>query len=68
MLLDDGTTVNANNLPVWECLPYNAHGLFVQIGLIVGRHQYGTVHHKIVGVGRRQTVSIVIDRTGETTR
>ena len=64
VLADDGPTVDAYNLTVRERLPDGVKGLAVKFGLGVGRYQYGTVDHQIVGIGSRQTVVAVVDRTG----
>ena len=65
VLADDGPTVDAYNLTVRERLPDGVKGLAVKFGLGVGRYQYGTVDHQIVGIGSRQTVVAIVDRTGQ---
>ena len=58
VLTDDGTTVNAHNLPVRIGLADDAHGLCIEIGLGIGGHQYGTIDDQIVGVGGRKPVCL----------
>ena len=53
VLADDGLAVDADDFPVWECLSDDAHRLCVEVGLVVGRHQYRSVDDQIVGVGSR---------------
>ena len=65
VLADDGPTVDAYNLAVRERLPDGVKGLAVKFGLGVGRYQYGTVDHQIVGIGCWQTIVAIIDRMGQ---
>ncbi len=62
VLFDDGTAVDAYDFSVREGLLDGAHSLCVEVGLGVGGHEYGTVHHKIVGIGGRQAVAMLIIR------
>ena len=64
VLLDDGTTVDADDLAIGIGLADDTHGLGIKVGLSVGGHEDGTIDDQIVGVGGWQTVAIVIDRTG----
>ena len=56
-MLDDGTTVDAYDLPVRKRLSDDAHRLCVKVGLVVGRYQYRTVDDQIVGIGGRQAIA-----------
>ena len=44
MLLDDGTTIDANDLAVGESLLDDVHSLLVKVGLVVGGYEDGTIH------------------------
>jgi hypothetical protein len=79
VLLDDGTTVDADDLAIGIGLADDTHGLGIKVGLSVGGHEDGTIDDQIVGVGGGQTVTVsdgiadhttfghgrIIDRTGE---
>ena len=57
MLFDDGSAVDAHDLPVWESLANDAHRLCVEVGLRIGRHEDGTIDDEVVGIGGRQSVT-----------
>ena len=57
MLADDRTAVDAHNLAVRERLANGMKCLCVEVGLSVGRHQYGTIDNQIVSVGGRQPLT-----------
>ena len=56
MLSNDSLTVDTHYLTVGKSLADDAHRLLVEVGLSVGRHQHGSVHHQIVGIGSRQSI------------
>ena len=56
VLADDGAAVDAHNLAVGEGLSDGLQGFGVEVGLVVGGNQYGTIDDQIVGVGGRKTV------------
>ena len=60
MLLDNTSTINTNHFPTLESLAYQAQSLSIQIGLVICGHQYGTIHHKEVGMGSWQSFDILI--------
>ena len=55
VLLDDGTTGDADDLAVGVGLTDDAHGLGIEVGLGVCRHKNGTIYDQIVGVGGGET-------------
>ena len=79
VLLDDGTTVDADDLAVGIGLANDTEGLGVEVGLGIGGHQDGAIDDQVVGVGGGETVTVsdgiadqttfghgrIIDRTGE---
>ena len=65
VLTDDRTAVDAHDFAVRVGQSYHAHGLLVEVGLVVGRHQHGTVDDQIVGIGGRQSVAVVVDGAGQ---
>ena len=79
VLLDDGTTVDADDLAVGIGLANDTEGLGIEVGLGIGGHQDGTIDDQVVGVGGGETVTVsdgiadqttfghgrIIDRTGE---
>ena len=65
VLLDDGTTVDADDFAVGIGLANDTEGLGVEVGLGIGGHQDGAIDDQVVGVGGGEAVATVIDRTGE---
>ena len=79
VLLDDGTTVDADDLAVGIGLANDTEGLGVEVGLGIGGHQDGAIDDQVVGVGGGKAVTVsdgiadyttfghgrIIDRTGE---
>lgn len=57
VLLDDGTAVDAYDLPIWESLANRAHRLLVEVGLVIGGNQYRSVDDEVVGIGGRQSLT-----------
>jgi len=53
MLFDERTAVDAHDFPVWEGLADDAKSLGVEVGLVVGGTEYGTVDDKEIGIGGR---------------
>jgi hypothetical protein len=51
VLLDDGTTVDADDLAVWIGLANDTQGLSVEVGLGIGGHKDGAIDDQVVGVG-----------------
>jgi hypothetical protein len=51
VLLDDGTTVDADDLAVWVGLANDTQGFGVEVGLGIGGHKDGTIDDQVVGVG-----------------
>ena len=62
MLLDDTSTVDANDFSAREGFPNQAQGFCIQIRLVVGRTKHRPVDHEEVGVGGRQPFSVKKDR------
>ena len=79
VLLDDGTTVDADDFAVGIGLANDTEGLGVEVGLGIGGHQDGAIDDQVVGVGGGKAVTVsdgiadyttfghgrIIDRTGE---
>lgn len=79
VLLDDGTTVDADDFAVGIGLANDTEGLGVEVGLGIGGHQDGAIDDQVVGIGGGETVTVsdgiadhttfghgrIIDRTGE---
>ena len=79
VLLDNGTTVDADNLTVGIGLTDDAEGLGIEVGLSIGGHQDSAIDDQIVGIGGGKAVTVsdgiadyttfgngrIIDRTGE---
>ena len=51
MLADDGAAVDGHDVASGEGLADDAQGLFVEVGLGLGRAEHGTVDDEEVGVG-----------------
>ena len=68
VLADDGAAVDAYNVAVGECLANDALGLGVEVGLVVGGDEHGTIDDQIVGIGGRKTITLnfVIDEVALT--
>ena len=56
VLLDDGTTVDADDLAVGIGLANDTEGLGVEVGLGIGGHQDGAIDDQVVGVGGGETI------------
>ena len=54
MLLNNCPAVDAYDFPVRKGFADDAHRLLVQVGLVVGWHQDGTVDDQVVGIGGRK--------------
>ena len=65
MLLDDGTAVYADDFAVGIGFANDAQGLGIEVGLCIGRYEYGAIDNQIVGVGGWQALCLVIDRMGQ---
>ena len=65
MLEDDGAAVDAHNFAVGEDLSDDSHGFCVEVGLVVGGNQYGTIDDQIVGVGGRKSLTSIIYGAGK---
>jgi hypothetical protein len=53
VLLDDRPAVDAYDFAVGESLTDDAQSLCVEVGLGIGRDEYGTVDNQVVSVGGR---------------
>ena len=51
MLLDNTSTVNANDFSAWKGLSDELQGFSIQIRLVVGGTEYSPVDHEEVGIG-----------------
>ena len=60
MLLDNTSTVDANNLPIRESLANQSQRLSIKVGLVIGRTEHGTVDDKEIGIGGRQPVTAFV--------
>lgn len=56
VLADDGPAVDAYDVPVGEGLADDAHGFLVEVGLVVGGYQDGTIDDEVVGIGGGEAV------------
>ena len=56
VLADDGATVDADDVSVGEGLADDAHGFLVEVGLVVGGYQDGTIDDEVVGIGGGEAV------------
>ena len=65
MLFDDGTTVYTNDFSIGIGLANDVERISIQVGLVVGGYQYGTIDNQIVGIGGWQAVLTIIDGTGQ---
>ena len=61
MLLDDTSTVNANNLSARERLSDESQGFSIQVWLFVGGTEYSPVDHEEVGVSGGQSDTLKYD-------
>ena len=67
VLADDSAAVDAHNLAVGEGLSDDSQGFGIEVGLVVGGYEYGTIDDQIVGISGRKPVFVVVDgaRQGE---
>ena len=65
MLFDDGTTVYTNDFSIGIGLANDVERISIQVGLVVGGYQYGTIDNQIVGIGGWQAVLTIIDGAGQ---
>ena len=63
MLLDDTPAVYPHDFPPWEYIANQVQRFFIQIGLSVGRTEYGAIDDEEVGIGGWQAHPFVVDRS-----
>ena len=61
VLSDDSPCVDANDVVAGEGFGYCSKCLVVKCGLVIGRHDDGTVDDEKIGVGGRQTLTVADD-------
>ena len=60
VLYDEWLAVDTDDVVLRECLAKLFLGQRVSLGIVIGRHQYSSVHDEEVGVCGRQSVAIII--------
>ena len=61
MLLDDTSTIDANDLPSRESFANHTHSLSIEVRLIVGWHKYCTINDEEVSIGGRKSLTFEND-------
>ena len=61
MLLDDTSTIDAHNLPIWEGLANESQGFCVEVWLGVSGAEYSPINDEEVGIRGWQSLAFEDD-------